>query len=385
MKEVKTIGVIGMGAVGISVSCILQQANIRVLGYQHKSRSKRNFKKLLEEEKIIVSNKTNVSVLPKKNVLNIEITDSLDDLVSYSDIILRCCSFSEQKSIYDFTEYQKSILRERSIPLFLFPGSWVSLGTFSNDELNVGMIGYSPVFATSTLSSDGVFVEILDFKLNIPLAFYDVETKNDMLIFFNKLFSKNTNTLMFIDGGSPIKTVLSSPVTAINASAICDNALKLKASNGGTIYEEIYMLSDVYTNMFDKLYKEQVLIGEVMNCGGIFKLRDWFSNRISSLSKEGDLQLILSHVYKGKLVAISGKDRRLFETFYTLLFFKYFSNAIGIDVPATDLAVCEMNSLQKEINGSTFPESICNYVKASAISYANLMNPKIEKMACSMF
>jgi lactate dehydrogenase-like 2-hydroxyacid dehydrogenase len=95
MKEIKTVGIIGMGTIGVSISCILQQAGLNVIGFKHESRKGQLYKEFIEKGKIVIVNNTDNNILPRRNILKIKITSSLQEIVDKSDLILNCCRFPD--------------------------------------------------------------------------------------------------------------------------------------------------------------------------------------------------------------------------------------------------------------------------------------------------
>jgi hypothetical protein len=367
MKEIKTVGIIGMGTIGVSISCILQQAGLNVIGFKHESRKGQLYKEFIEKGKIVIVNNTDNNILPRRNILKMKITSSLQEIVDKSDLILNCCRFPQNSAIYQFSEFAKSTIKKKNIPILMFPGKLGSVWMIQKENINVGLIGYSPIFARSKITPDGVTVNLLDFKSKIPLAYDNLDIRMCLLNFLNKHFRFKKEALTFIDGGSPIQTALSSPISAINVSAICDNAQKLINSKGKPIREEIYVLSEEYSQLFQKVFNEQIMVANSLQIFNLPTLKSWLLNRVKSIQPNSSITEMLEEIYKGKHVTISGQDRRITEGFYDLLFFKYFSNVLGSEVPVTEKLLSEINNLQKALNKNDFPQNINSQIQQLAI------------------
>lgn len=381
MKEIKTIGIIGMGTVGISISYILQQANLNVIGFKHESRQGQLFKEAIEKDKIVIVNSTNNSTFPKRDTLKIKITTSLQEIVDKSDLILNCCRFPQNPTIYQFNKAEKLVIRKKNIPILMFPGKLGSTWMIGQENINVGLIGYSPVFAVSETTPDGVTVNLLDLKSKIPLAFDNLDTRIYLLNFLNEHFKFKNKSFVFVNGGNTLQAALSSPISAINASAICDNAQKLINSKGKPIKEEIYALSEEYAQLFQMVFNEQVTVANLLRISNLQTLENWLLNRSKSI-RSNSITEMLEAIYKGKYVTISGQDRRITEAFYALLFFKYFSITLGSLVPSTEKLLYQMNDLQKTINNEPFSKGTILQIQQSAVKYAEhiLKERKLKKI-----
>lgn len=365
-----------MGTIGISVSYILQQAGLNIIGFKHDSRRGQLFKEFIEKEKIVIINNTDNDIFPKRDTLKIKITSSLLEVVDKADLILNCCRFPQNSAIYQFSEFENSIIRKKATPILKFPGKIGSTWLVGKGNINMGLVGYSPVFATNKITANDITVDLLDFKSKIPLAYDDIDTRKHLLYFFNRHFSFKENIPTFIDGGNPIQAALSSPVPAINAAAICDNAKELINSKGKSITKEIYVLSEEYSQLFEKVFSEQMMVAKILQISNFQTLKDWLLNRTKSIHSKSITEM-LEEVYKGKFVTISIYDRRITESFYALLFFKYFANVLGCAVPITEELLNKINHLQKATNKDHFPRNIDVSIQQSAISYAEyIMNKR---------
>jgi len=383
MKEIKTIGIIGMGTIGISIATILEQSGLNVIGFKHESRGIKMYNNFMEKGRILVINRTVNNVLGRRNTLKIKITSSLQEIADKSDLILNCCRFPQNSTIYQFNEFEKLKLKRKNTPMLILPGNLGSTWLAGKADTNVGLIGYAPVFATKKATPSGININLLDFKSKIPLAYDDSSTRMHLLNFLNRHFRFKDKTPTFIDGGSPIKTALSSPISAINAVAICDNAKMLIHSKGRPITEEIYVLSEEYAHLFEKVFLEQMMVARVLQISNLQRLKDWLLNRAKNIQSNNIVEM-LEEVYKGKYVSISGQDRRLTESFYALLFFKYFANTLGCAVPTTEALLKKINNLQKAINKSYFSSDINLSIQQSAVSYAKYIVKKRKLKECNV-
>ncbi|WP_438712011.1 hypothetical protein ACSTS3_06020 [Aquimarina muelleri] len=377
MKEIKTIGIIGMGTIGNSISYILQKADLNVIGFKHENRGGQKFKELIQKGKIEIVNDTGYDIFPKKDTLQIEITSSLQEIVITSDLIFNCCLFPQNSAIYQFSEFEKATLRKRKTPILAIPGTLGTNWLIGSEDLNVGLMGCSPVFATKkdTNSLDGITTSLLDFKSKIPIGYDDLETRLFLLDFLNTHFKFKNGISTFVDGGSSIQTALSSPVSAINASAICDNAEKLINSKKETIKEDIYMLSEEYSQLFQKVFDEQLMIANLLQIPNPLTIKDWLRNRKKNIQADNITEM-LKEIYKGKYITISKKDRRLTETFYALSYFSFFAEVLGYTVSTTNDLLYKIDTLQKSTNTDLFSENIIVSLKQSAISYAKHVQVK---------
>ncbi len=370
MKEIKTVGVIGMGAIGISISYILQQVGLNVIGYKHESRGAETFKRFIENNNITVFNRAKKdNAICKSGFLKIHITSYLQEIVDKSDLILNCCRFPQNSTIYQFSDFQKLILQVKKTPIIMFPGKLGSTWLFGKESIKAGLIGYSPIFATSEVDSTGITVNILDFKSKIPLGHDDTDTRIGVLSFLNKYlkFKEEQNT--FVDGGNTLKAALSSPISAINASAICDNAKGLIRSKGKPISREIYRLSEEYSLLFQEVFNEQMMVAEKLDISGIQSLEKWLLNRTKKIQSCGVTKM-LEEIYRGKFVTISCKDRRLTESFYALSFFKHFADELNCYTPATNTLLQKLKFIQKSINRNYCSSDMDSFISQVAIAYA---------------
>ncbi|WBX73612.1 NAD(P)-dependent oxidoreductase [Tenacibaculum pacificus] len=113
MTEIKTIGIIGMGTIGTSISYILQEAGLNVIGFKHKNRKSEAYKELIKKDKIVIINSADNTSFPKKTPLKIQITSSLEEIAEKADLILNCCRFPQNSTMYQFSETEKSIIKKR--------------------------------------------------------------------------------------------------------------------------------------------------------------------------------------------------------------------------------------------------------------------------------
>ncbi|GGX03089.1 hypothetical protein [Aquimarina muelleri] len=377
MKEIKTIGIIGMGTIGNSISYILQQAGLNVIGFKHKNRGGQMFKELMENGKIEIVNDTGYDIFPRKDTLQIKVTSSLQEIVAKSDLIFNCCLFPQNSTIYEFSKLEKASLKKRKIPILAIPGTLGTNWLIGLESLNVGLMGCSPIFATKkdTHSLEGITTSLLDFKSKIPIGYDDLETRLFLLDFLNEHFKFKNNASTFIDGGSSIQTALSSPVSAINASAICDNAEKLIHSKKETIKEDIYMLSEEYSLLFQKIFDEQLTVANLLQIPKPQTIKEWLRNRKKNIQADNITEM-LEEIYKEKYITISKQDRRLSETFYALSYFSFFAEALGHTVSTTNHLLYKLNDLQKSVNTDPFSENIILSLKQSATSYAEHIKVK---------
>ncbi|WP_062057272.1 hypothetical protein [Aquimarina longa] len=383
MKKIKTIGILGMGAVGISIAYILQQLGFEVIAFKRDRVASHQFCDLMHRGKIKIINKT-------KNInstgnLDVKITHSLDEIANQSDLILNCCRFPPISRAYQFDESEKDSIRKNNTPIIAFPGKLGSTWLIDSEYTGVGLIAYSPVFATKKVidqEDPSIVVTILDIKRGIPLAHNDLDTRLFLLSFFNKYFEFNENTPFFIDGGSVLKTALSSPVAAINAAAICDNAKGLFLSQGKPIKETIYALSSEYSRLFQEVFNEQLAIANLLQIKNVPTIQDWLKSRIKE-NESGDITEMLHHIYKNHAITISGKDRRIVESYNALLYFKSFASTFGQKVEATEQLIKEIDTL-KNVLSSFYEYEIDNsLIEESAVMHARdsiSKNQKEEKI-----
>ncbi|WBX73611.1 hypothetical protein PG913_12390 [Tenacibaculum pacificus] len=267
----------------------------------------------------------------------------------------------------------------------MIPGNLGANWLVGQENIKVGLVGYSPVFATSKVTDDGIIVNLLDFKSRIPLAYDDLETRKYLISFLNKHFKFREDNFTFIDGGNTLKTALSSPILSINAAAICDNSQDLINSKGKAITKEIYVLSETYSQLFQKVFNEQIMVAERLEMDNLQSLKDWLSNRVISIKPNNSITEMLGNIYKGKQVTISGKDRRITESFYALLFFKSFANAVGCEVPTTEELLRQIIALQLKLNNTNFSINSNLSIQASAISYADDAINKIKEKETDVY
>jgi len=377
MKEIRTVGIVGMGTVGISIAYILQQAGLDVIGFRPKSRRGQRYRELMRNGNIRIVNKIDDNILCESGSLDIKISFSLHEVADKADLILNCCLFPQNLEIYQFSELERSIIRQKNTPVLMFPGGLGSTWLIGQGNINAGLVGYSPVFAKKEItdSIDQLTINLLSFKSRIPLAYDDPAVRLHLLNFLNEHFKFRNETPTFVDGGSPIQTALSSPIVAINASAICDNAGKLIYSKGKPVKTDIYALSEAYAQFFQQIFNEQLIVADCLGFSNLQTIKDWLRNRAQSIQSDNVTEM-LAEIYKGKAVMISGQDRRLSESYYALLFLKYFANVLGCSVPTTEEMLNKIRSLQKAINKNHFPHHIALSIRQSAISYAKYILEK---------
>lgn len=377
MKNIHTIGIIGMGAVGMSTAYILQKAGLNVLGFKHESRNHNLYEKFIANDKIEIVNHTANRMFPKSDALKIKLTTSLGEIVEKADLILNCCRFPQNSTIYQFSASETSVLREKHTPILIFPGKIGATYLLGAGNLSIGLIGYSPAFATKKVTPHGITVNLLDFKSNIPLAHDDPATRRYLLHFLNEHIKFKQTAPTFMDGGCPIQTTLSSPVPAINAAAICDNAVQLIRSGGKPITEEIYVLSVAYAQLFQQVFEEQVMVAKKLKISSPRTLKDWLKNRTRRIQSES-IATMLAEVYQGKYVTISIEDRRITESYYALLFFKHFANALGCSLTATEELLHQIETLQQAMDTHCLDSSVSSSICQAAVLYAKHIQDERE-------
>lgn len=367
----KTIGIIGMGSVGISISWVFQQMGLNVIAFKKSKTEADHFRKLIKEEKINVINKTAIKTLVGSPTFDVQITSSLQEIAEKSDLILYCSLFQQNVSSYHFNETQIEIINKKDIPILAFPGKLGSSWLIGKGKVKVGLIGYSPVFVTKNVieSTQEIFININDFKLRIPLAYNDESNRLHLLSSLNKYFDLKEQVPMFIDGGNTLKTSLSSPISTINAAAICDNAAKLIQSNGKMIRTSIYALSEKYSILFQEAFNEQLSLAKLLGFSNLPTIKDWLQNRPRKIVSE-NITDMLHEIYKDKNIAINEQDRRITESFYALLFFSSFAKTLGIDVYATSELLNELSNLHLKLNKTSSLQKTALYIQESAVAYA---------------
>lgn len=368
----KTIGIIGMGGVGISISWVFQQMGLNVIAFKKNKEEAEYFENSMKEEKIKVINKTNIKTLKASPVFKVAVSTSLQEIAEKADLILYCSLFQQNVSSYQFKEKQLELINKKNTPILAFPGKLGSSWLIGKGKVKVGLIGYSPVFVTKTTveSTKEILFHVNDFKLNIPLAYNDEKQRAYLLSSLNKSFPLIEQKPMFIDGGSTLKTSLSSPISTINASAICDNSAKLIESNGSTIRTSIYALSETYSRLFQAAFQEQLSLAEAFQLSNLPTIKSWLKNRPREIVSTNVTDM-LQEIYKDKKVALNEQDRRITESFYALLFFKFFAKKLGVNVPATKQLLNELSDLHLKLNKTASIEKTALYIQESAIAYAN--------------
>lgn len=381
-KAIKTIGIIGMGSVGTSIAYLLQKANLNIIAFKPKAEE---YKQLMQDGKIKVTHKTGPKGLSTTGKLNIQITTSLLEIVQHSDLILNCCLFPQNSNSYHFNNYQKAIIKKKNIPILAFPGTLGSTWFIGLGKIEVGLIGYSPVFSTKedvNQSSTDLTIKLLDFKSRIPLAYDDPNTRLRLLNFLNKHLKFKDNVPTFIDGGTCLQTALSSPISTINAAAICNRAQQLINSNGQTIQAAIYVLDEPYSQLFQNAFEEQLNVANSLDIFNLTTIKDWLINRKKNLQSHS-VTGMLQETYKDKLISISGKDRRITESYYALLFFKTFAQTLGIQVPATETLLSKIKTLQQALCKNHTFLNLDLILQDSALHYAQsiLYKREVEDIA----
>jgi hypothetical protein len=368
---VKTIGIIGMGGVGISTSWVFQQMGLNVIAFKKNKEEAEHFENSMKEEKIKVINKTNIKTLRASPVFKVPVSTSLQEIAEKADLILYCSLFQQNVSSYQFKEKQLELINKRNIPILAFPGKLGSSWLIGKGKVQVGLVGYSPVFVTRTTveSTKEVLFHINDFKLSIPLAYNNENQRLYLLYFLNRYFSMTKESPMFIDGGSTLKTSLSSPISTINASAICDNSTELIESNGKMIKTSIYALSEKYSRLFQKSFREQLSLAKFFELSNLPTIKNWLQNRPREIVST-NVTNMLHEIYKDKKIALNEQDRRITESFYALLFFKFFAKKLGVDVPATKQLLNELSDLHLKLNKTASIEKTALYIQESAVAYA---------------
>lgn len=376
-----------MGSVGISISWVFQQMGLNVIAFKKSKTEADHFENSMKAEKIKVINKTNVKTLTGSPVFKVQVSSSLQDIAEKSDLILYCSLFQQNVSSYHFNEDQLEIINKKNTPILAFPGKLGSSWLIGKGNVKVGLIGYSPVFVTKTTieSTKEVFININDFKLSIPLAYDDENQRLSLLSSLNKCFPFKKQNPMFIDGGSTLKTSLSSPISTINASAICDNAAQLIQSDGKVIKTPIYALSEKYSMLFQEAFEEQLSLAKFFQFSNLPTITDWLQNRPREIVSE-NVTAMLHEIYKDKNIALDEHDRRITESFYALLFFNFFAKTLGIDVYATRTLLNELSSLHLKLNKTASIKTTALYIQESAIAYAKniLKTQKAMEETCRM-
>lgn len=376
-----------MGSVGISISWVFQQMGLNVIAFKKSKTEADHFENSMKAEKIKVINKTNVKTLTGSPVFKVQVSSSLQEIAEKSDLILYCSLFQQNVSSYHFNEAQLEIINKKNTPMLAFPGKLGSSWLIGKGNVKVGLIGYSPVFVTKTTieSTKEVFININDFKLSIPLAYDDKNQRLSLLSSLNKCFPFKKQNPMFIDGGSTLKTSLSSPISTINASAICDNAAQLIQSDGKMIKTPIYALSEKYSMLFQEAFEEQLSLAKFFQFSNLPTITDWLQNRPREIVSE-NVTGMLHEIYKDKNIALDEQDRRITESFYALLFFNFFAKTLGIDVYATRTLLNELSSLHLKLNKTASIKKTALYIQESAIAYAKnvLKTQKAMEEKCRM-
>lgn len=376
--SIKNVGVIGMGGVGVSISWVLQQAGLNVIAFKKSKTEAERFKNAMNNGKISVINKTKIKTLNGNPNFKIKVTSSLQEIAEKCDLILYCSLFPQNVSSYHFTENQLEIINHRSVPILVFPGKLGSSWLIGKGKTKVGLVGYSPVFATKEVieSSEETFININSFKSSIPLAYDDKEERLSLLSFLNKCFNFSTEIPTFIDGGHSLKTSLCSPISTINASAICDNAEAIIQSKGTVIRKPIYALSEKYSLLFQEAFNEQLLLAKLLGFSNLSTITDWLQNRSQKVVLDNVTDM-LHEIYQDKNVALDENDRRITESYYALLFFKSFAETLGIDVFATKQLLRKLSELHLKLDKTTSLQTTALCLQESAIAYAkNVLNTK---------
>jgi hypothetical protein len=384
----KTIGIIGMGSVGISISWVFQQMGLKVIAFKKSKAEAEQFENSMKAEKIKVINKTNIKTLTGSPVFKVQVSSSLQEIAEKADLILYCSLFQQNVLSYHFNEAQLDLINKKNTPILAFPGKLGSSWLIGKGKVKVGLIGYSPVFVTQTAveATQEVFININAFKLRIPLAYNDDNQRAYLLSSLNKSFPLRAQSPMFIDGGSTLKTSLSSPISAINSSAICDNAAQLIQSDGKLIKTPIYALSETYSILFQEAYEEQLSLAKFFQLSNLPTIKNWLQNRPQEIVST-DVTDMLHEIYKDKNVALDKHDRRITESFYALLFFIFFAKTLGIDVYATKQLLNELSQLHLKLDKTASIQKTALYIQESAIAYAKhvLKNKKtIEEQFCTI-
>lgn len=367
----KTIGIIGMGGVGISISWVFQQMGLNVIAFKKNKAEAEDFENSMKEGKIKVINKTNIKTLKASPVFKVSVTTSLQEIAEKADLILYCSLFQQNVSLYQFKTAQLKLINEKNTPILAFPGKLGSSWLIGKGEVKVGLVGYSPVFVTRTMveSTEEVLFHINDFKLNVPLAYDDEIQRLYLVSFLNQSFPLTEEKNMFIDGGITLKTSLSSPISTINASAICDNATKIIESSGGVVRTSIYALSEKYSKLFQESFQEQLTLAKRFNFSNLPTIKDWLKNRPRKIvsTKVTDM---LQEIYEDKKIVLDEHDRRITESFYALLFFFFFAKELNEKVPATKQLLDQLSHLHLQLNKTASIEKTALYIQKNAISYA---------------
>lgn len=371
-----------MGSVGISISWVFQQMGLNVIAFKKSKAEAEQFENSMKAEKIKVINNTNVKTLTGSPVFKVQVSSSLQDLAEKADLILYCSLFQQNVPSYHFNEAQLDLINKKNTPILAFPGKLGSSWLIGRGKVNVGLVGYSPVFVTQTTheATQEVSININAFKLRIPLAYNDEHQRSYLVSSLNKSFPLGTQSPMFIDGGSTLKTSLSSPISAINSSAICDNAAQLIQSDGKLIKTPIYALSEKYSMLFQEVFEEQLSLAKFFQLSNLPTIKNWLQNRPQKIVST-DVTDMLHEIYKDKNVALDEHDRRITESFYALLFFKTFAKTLGIEVLATKQLLNELSQLHFKLNKTASIQKTALYIQESAIAYAKhvLTSQKLMK------
>lgn len=377
----KTIGIIGMGSVGISVAWILQQAGLNIIAFKKNQADVERFESLMKAGKIKVINNTNIKIQQQENpVFNVKVTSSLQEIAEQSDLILHCSLFPQNVNAYHFNESQIEVINQKNTPVLAFPGKLGSSWFIGQGKINVGLIGYSPVFATKDVieASQETIITIKNFKSKIPLAHNDDSLRLYLLSCLNKYFNLKQQVPTFIDGGHNLKTALTSPVPTINASAICDNVEKLIQSNGKTIKTPIYALSKKYSLLFQEAFNEQLLLAKLLRYTNLSTITDWLQNRSQKIVSDNVTDM-LDEIYKDKNITLDQNDRRITESYYALLFFNSFAETLGINTFATKELLYKLSNLHLALKKTASLKATSLSIQKAGISYAeNILNT--EKM-----
>jgi len=260
----------------------------------------------------------------------------------------------------------------------VFPEKLGSSWLIGKGKIKIGLVGYSPVFATKEVieSSQETIIYINSSKSKIPLAYDDEIQRLHVLSFLNRCFNIRKEIPTFIDGGHTLRTSLSSPISTINASAICDNAEKLIQSDGKVIIKPIYALSQKYSLLFQAAFNEQLLLAQLLQFSNVPTIADWLQNRAQKI-KLDNVTNMLHETYKDKNVVFDENDRRITESYYALLFFNSFAERLGSDSSATKKLLHKLSGLHLKLNKTASLQTTSLYLQKSAKLHAeNILNVK---------
>ncbi|GEM_PF-5132146 len=375
MNKIKTVGIVGLGGVGISIAYLLQQNGLKVIGFKPPDKQL-YFETLMKTDRIRIRNQTSHTALKTEGTLQIQLTSRLSTLVDHSDLILNCCQFPQSSEVYQFNKNQLALIAQKNIPVIAFPGQLGSTWFISKEHAEVGLIADAPIFVTLKEVTSPVshlptlLVDLLDFKSKIAFGYDNTEKRSFLIDFFNKALKTHRDYPTFVDGYTTLQTALNSPVPAINACAICQQAQRLISLAGESFQDTIYALNENYAQLFQEIFDEQINVAHNLQLFHTSSLTEWLSNRMTA-STPSTISKMLQKVYAHKLVTISGNDRRIYESYHALLFFRAFANTLQVQVPATEMLLTQLRKLHQALPTSCRFQDLDNRLQREGYLYAH--------------